>query len=815
MSSRSFLRRWNLRVLRLEWRQHAVIFCLMLAGVFLSVAGVLAAHNLVEPPESEFGSGQYATWTDGDPALLAAALIDGDHSFGTIESATLRIAGTTQRVDTRSVDPENAVTAPLVSLLDGRWPVGADEVAVTNRAVVDVATVGTRFTLADRDVAVVGVVENPTRLADEFVLVPSLAPFESTDVSTRFLVDADPGVVQYPGVPSVNVSSTSGPALRTAVTMIVNVVSALGMLEIGLLVGAGFAVIARRRMYQFGLLAAAGASPAQLRSTATSAGLLLGASAAIPGAVLGVLGAWLLMPRMEAAVGHRISFGVPWWAVIVNLVVAIVVAGSAARWPARSLATEPVAHLLGAQRPQVASVGRPAVAGVVLTVIGGALLAAGFARLNLLFAVLGVLLAPVGLLLIAPLLVRQLSRGASAMSLAPRLAGRSVGRHNRRSAAVVAALALALAVPIGLTVVTSSIDARRVDEGPNVAANWFIAWQPGADSGTSRIPAQLDGGRLADSTARIAEAVPGLRLVSIEVAVDADAPQEVWDFDSAGFQQSVEPVFAGRIGTEQCLTCDTYGFGQVDEQGNELVWIADEAWVASPAVLEVLGIDPTLLDQTSVALAASPEHRPISSSGPLGDGEVAVSPVWPRNSRIPSLLIAPGLVDDPSFERVSIGVLGVTDGPVSAEMRESIRGAVGPDLILEFHEQPESQSGLRAAALIIGMLIGIGIALAAVSLFTVELADDLRVLHSVGAPPSTIRRLSAAVAAIVAVAGALLALLIGYVALIPLITAKEVDFPFVVPWRALLALLLVFPVIAATAGWLRGRPSDATASPAT
>ena len=46
--------------------------------------------------------------------------------------------------------------------------------------------------------------------------------------------------------------------MRTAVTLIVNVVSAFGMLEIGLLVGAGFAVIARRRMQQFGLLAAAG-----------------------------------------------------------------------------------------------------------------------------------------------------------------------------------------------------------------------------------------------------------------------------------------------------------------------------------------------------------------------------------------------------------------------------------------------------------------------------------------------------------------------------------------------------------------------------
>ena len=806
MSARSFLRRWNLRVLRREWRQHAVIFVLMLVGVAVSVAGVLAAYNLVEPPESDFGNGQYAASTDDDPAAMAVALDAGGHAYGTVESATVTVTGTTQRVAIRAVDATNPVTAPLVTLLEGRLPGGPDEVAITDRVVVDIS-VGDEVTLGGGAATVVGMVENPTDLDDEFVLAPVLATFGAVETDTQFLIDADPSAVDYAGVRSVSVSTTGGPPLRTGVTLVVNVVSAFGLLEVGLLVGAGFAVISRRRMQQFGLLAAAGATPKQLRAAATGVGFLLGLFAAAAGAVIGIAVAWLLLPRMEAAVGHRIDFAVPWWAIVINVGVAIAVASLAARWPSRTLATEPVAHLLSAQRPRQASVGRPAIVGVVLAAIGGAALAAGFAQLNMLYAVLGVLLAPIGFLLIAPLLVRLLSRATTPMALAPRLAGRSVGRHNRRSAAVVAALALALAIPIGLVVVTSSIDARRADEGPNLADNWLVAWQPGTHGGSKQIPAALDHDRVTGTVDRIAEALPDLNLVPIETALLRDGPREVWEFDDIGSQQSVVPLLAGRRGSNECLTCDTYGFGETDENGDEVVWIADSSWIATPELTDALGTDAPI----GVAVAETDEYRPLSIGGPI-EGDVDVSATWPRNASVPPLLVSEATADDDRFERTTIGVLAVADAPIDEATRELLLGLVGPDLAVEFPEPPPQQSGLRAAAITVGLALGVGIALAAVSLFTVELGDDLQVLHTVGAPPRTTRRLAAAVAAIVAVAGAVLALLIGYVALIPLLTAKEVDFPLVVPWRSLVAILVVFPVVAAAAGWLGGQRTARSAA---
>lgn len=793
------LRRWNLRTLRREWRQHVVIFVSMTIGVALSVGAVLAAYNLVEPPESEFGRGQFAVSTDDDPAALTAALDAGGQTYGTVETATATVTGTAQRVTLRAVDPTNRITQPLLGLRDGRWPTTTSEVAVTDRAVIDGA-IGNQITIGDRSVSIVGVVENPTRLDDEFVLAPEIEPFGVDGATTQFLVDAAPGSVEFPGISTLNVSTTSGPSARTAVTMAVNVVSAFGLLQMGLLVGAGFTVIARRRRRQFGLLAAAGATPAQLRAAATGVGLIIGAVAAALGIGLGTVGAALFVPRMEVAVGHRIDLALPWWAIALNVVVALAVAALAARWPARPLSHQPVTQLLVAERPRPTPVGRPAAAGVVITVLGAAALAAGFAQVNVLYAVVGVLLAPIGLLLVVPLLVRLLAGAAARGPLAQRLAGRLVGRHNRRSAAVVASLALALSIPVGVVVVTSSLDERRAVDGPNVAEGWFIAWQPGADDGTSRLPVGLDAEDLTAASSRIAESVDDVELIPIEVAVPRDAPGETWEFDDLGTRRSVEPVLAGRPGSTDCFSCDTYGFG------DESVWVVEsEAWIATPELVAVLGVDQPA--GGAVATARDETMRALSAAGVVGDA-VTVSETWPNNARVPDVLISEATADGDRFHRVPIGILAVVDQPVDADTRDIVRRVVGPDLVVEFHEPPPTRSGLRAASMTLGLLVGVGIAFAAMSLLVVELDRDREVLDVIGASSRTIRRLSATVTAIVAVAGVGLAVLIGYVALVPLLAAEDAGFSFVLPWRELALLVMVFPVVGAGIGWLGARRSS-------
>ena len=62
----------------------------------------------------------------------------------------------------RAQDPAGPYAAPMLRLLEGRYPAGADEVAVTGRVAPALrAGVGGRFDLDGRAYTVVGLVENP------------------------------------------------------------------------------------------------------------------------------------------------------------------------------------------------------------------------------------------------------------------------------------------------------------------------------------------------------------------------------------------------------------------------------------------------------------------------------------------------------------------------------------------------------------------------------------------------------------------------------------------------------------------------------
>ena len=808
MSARRFLARWSMRVLRTDSRQYAMIFATMFIGVAVSVGGAIAAFNLVEPPQSEFGNGTFGA-TTSQPAELERSLIDQGIRFGQVESATLMRDGTTERVTTRVVDPDNPVTAPLLVLLDGRWPTENGEVAVTDRALLDSPAVGGRIELGGQDMVIVGRVENPTSLADEFALATSLDGFGLDDaaLTTEFLIDAPQSDVDFSAVQDYGTSSTEGPSVRTALTMVVTVVGALGMLEIALLVGSAFAVIARGRYRQLGLLAAIGATPKLVRTAATLVGALLGLAAALLGIVVGIAVTSLVVPAMETTVGHRIAFAVPLWAVAPNAIIVLFVASMAARRPSKAVSERSVVAMLAAGRPAPEPVGRSTGVGVVLAGIGAAALIIGFTRLSLPIAVLGTVTAPIGLLLISPLLVAVVGRLATDLPLAERLAGRTLTRYRRRSASTVAAIALALAIPVGIAVVTTSIDKRAETSGPNLAPNWMVVWAPGAEDHAVQLPVDLDATALTASVDAMRLAAPELDFVPIEMAIPADSPIGPWEFSSLGEVPSVAPVGAGEVLEAECAFCnsDAYGFGERDENGHEISYLVRPAWVASSPLLGAIGLDDAWLGTASTALVEDDHKVVVSIEGILARAEqVEVGADWPLNTTVPSVLISPDLVADSRFAMTTVGWLGVADEPISTEVQESVRdAAVGTTL--EFHVPPDPKSGLRAVGLLIGLLIGFGIALSAVALLAAELANDLTVLSAIGASPHTARRLFASLAAMLAGIGALLAIAIGYLPLLPMVTSRADNFPFVVPWLTLVGLVVLLPVIAWLAGWMLSR----------
>lgn len=795
MTTHSFVLRWARRSIRREWRHHLGALVIVTLGVAAAVAGTIAAVNLVEPAHRDVGRADFIA-TSSDPAALTGALEEQGLRFGVRSSVRVRAEGSAAELEVRTLDPTNPLVEPLVDLVAGRWPETSGEIAATDRAPID-GSIGASVTMAGRSFTVVGRIENPSDLGDEFVLLPANAPLGDLgeEPLVEVLVAADEDAVDFSGVGDVGIADF-GPPPAVVAAVVVNVAAAVGLVEVALVVSASFAVAASRRARQYGLLAAAGAAPRTVRRAARSIGAGIGLLGALAGVSLGIATAWILVPGFESSVGHRISFAVPWWTVAPSAFVAVAATTVAADAPAKALMRRSVSQLLGSERPRPEPLGRRVALGVTLAAFGVVALWVGFGSESGLLAVAGAVAAPIGLILVAPLAATSMGRGSRRLPLPLRVAGRSLARSPKRTAAVVAGIGLALAAPMGIAAVTSSLDARDAGRGTNLAENWLIAWVPARGEGVQPVPSDSAVDAASARVEGLARDFPELDLVPIEAAVGR-AP--------GGEGGESSPVVAARKGVASCSLCDTdaYGFGERDPNGDEIEYQVGPAWVASPELVAALQLDPDW--HGALAVAESDGLGLVDSTGVVvADQAVHVAAGWPHHSSLPQVLYAPEAVGDSGHHVVRIGWLAVGDGPIDPATQDRLAAAAGSLLRLEFHEPLAPASGLRRAGLLGGVVLGAGMAFSALTLLLAEMGGDLRLLDAIGASPGTLRRIAAGAGGFVALAGAVLAVLIGALALVPLRAGGGGEFPTVVPWGTLAVVLGGFPLLMAAVGAATG-----------
>jgi putative ABC transport system permease protein len=513
-----------------------------------------------------------------------------------------------------------------------------------------------------------------------------------------------------------------------------------------------------------------------------------------------VASAAAVLPILESSVGHRIGFAAPWWAVLPVMAMAMAAAATAAWWPSRALTRQSIVATLASQRPQIRPVSRTTAIGVVATLAGTAAMAVGFVRVVFPLALGGIVAALVGLLMLSPAAVKLIGRGAGRLPLPVRLAARAIARLQGRSAAVVSALVIALGVPAGLAVASAAIDDRDRRAEDNLPDHMAILWLPGAEQSTPEIPAELDAAAAARSLDRATAAVPGARVAPIEVAVDPRLGSTPARFERLGLRPAVFPNLALRPVTEPC-NCDVAAYGDRDETGVELLFTEDDAWVANPALLDVLGIEVPSV-RSGLGLSRWDDAVLHSHRQPDGPAQrLQVNPAIPPFSSIAPVLIWPETVATHDWEAVTVGWLIVADTPLTPAVAADLSSAAGPDLLTDLPAEPAPRSGLRLAGLLVGAVIGLGILVSVVSLHIAESARDLQILRAIGASPRTGRRLSAATAAILAASAALIAVPAGYLPLVAMMADRALDFRFVVPWASLAAIVFVFPLLAAAIGW--------------
>jgi putative ABC transport system permease protein len=364
---------------------------LLAVAVAATVLGVaVAANGPADPSAATRGTASSGLSLPGSDRHLAAdiAAIKTQYAAGpvdVIENQTIKVPGSVATIDLRAQDPRGRYGQPMLSLVSGRYPAGAGQVAVTSgvASLFDLR-IGDTWHLGGRAWRVTGLVENPANLRDQFALV---APWQVTaPTQVTVLFDArrcttarcaqsrqhPPGGARpVASLPSVG---NAAPSLTPAAAVLV--LAVFGLIFVGLVAVAGFTVMAQRRLRALGMLAAVGATGRDIQLVMIASGAAAGLAGTLAGAALGFAAWFGYVPRLQASAAHVVDpFRLPWPVIGTAMALAMVTAIAAAWRPARTVARIPVVTALSG-RPALARASRRlALGGVVLLAAGLAMLA--------------------------------------------------------------------------------------------------------------------------------------------------------------------------------------------------------------------------------------------------------------------------------------------------------------------------------------------------------------------------------------------------------------------------------------------------------
>jgi putative ABC transport system permease protein len=800
--------RWAGRMFRREWRQQLLVVTLLTVAVAAAIGSLTVAYN-TNPPvnELEIGSANQTFTFDGsDPRKLEASLTAAEKWFGTIDvigHRSVAVPGSVETVDFRAQDPNGAYGGELLALRRGSYPTGPSQVAVTEGvAELLQLEIGKTLGLDGRRRTVVGIVENPRKLSDEFALVsPSSAgaPDHVTVLVSASAQSSDSFVQSQRDGSAFVGGMVGGRGDEAADTLAMFSVATVFLLLASLVAAAGFAVVAQRRLRQLGMLAAIGATQKHLRLVLLANGAIVGAIAALVGTVVG-LALWVVFaPTLESAIDHRIDrLSLPWGLLAAVVLLAVLGATAAAWWPGRAAARLPVMLALSGRPPRPRPARRSAIA-------AGALIAVGIACLALsnqdrpLLIVAGIMSTILGTLLLGPLAIRTFSRVAGRVSVAPRLALRDLARYQARSGAALAAVTLALGIAATVAIVASAEEAKSAGEPPNLSERQIRVYTGPPDVGGD--PAIQTSAELERQAARVAQLAAQLDRATVIPLRKA-------------FQPGERPVLA-----DDTRVRPTFNLGRRNDAGGGHIFLTleNQLFVATPAVLRYLGIDPATVEPGTdfLADASVPTDQFVISSSRSRD-EYAVTNVqrvetgrrlfgnpWGKGEstagKNPTLITLDGLRRR-GWKHVPAGWLLESSRPLTSDQIAGARElAADAGLTIEVQREATSHARTIAFAIGAGALLALGILALTVGLIRSESAGDLRTLTATGATSRIRRTLTAATAGALAFLGALLGIAGAYV-------VGDVPFLYLV-----LAVVGV-PVAAAAAGWLlAGREPPAIA----
>jgi putative ABC transport system permease protein len=800
--------RWGWRLFRREWRQQLLVLGLLTVAVAATAWGASVVTNtqLRNPNYPTFGTAAAKVALPGSDPQLAADIATIQRQWGPAD--LIETESTTSRsVQLRAETPNGHYNSPLLSLVSGRYPAGPGQVALTSQAATLYdAHVGGSWQAAGTTWRVTGIVQDPSNLADEFALV---APGQVTHPSQVILLLGSTAARQaagndngaLPGIPAAAVSTPNEQAGGISPAIPILLVEAVGLVFIGLVSVASFSVMAQRRLRALGMLSAIGATGRHLRLVMVVNGLVVGVTAAVAGAVLGVA-AWLAyVPTLQQATGHVIDAArLPWWAIAIGVVFAIATSMLASRRPARTMAAVPVMAALSGRPAPPRLVHRSVLPGVIVFAIGLACLglSGGWSAAahgnGALFLLVGLVAVIIGIVLLASPFIIVLSAGARPrLPVAIRIALRDLVRYRARSGAALAATTFAVFLAMTICVVTSvRFESPLSLIGPNLSSSQLIIYPQ--QSPSNGMMQQVTGAQLTSLSERVNSLAASLHAqpVPLESAVS--------------LYQTGTPMPANFTGgvyvaTPQLLALYAIKASQI-KPGTDVL-------TARPGLASLRHMEMLFPKACTGTCFATPNPGAVGGPPCTLSNQCVASPTMQTIGSLPSGTSAPNtVITEYAMNKYHLqadlqGWLIQVPAPLTAAQISAARQvAAAYQVAFEIKTYSRDAAEFADAGTGLGIVIALTVLAMSVGLIRSETARDLRTLTATGASRRVRRVITATTAAALGVLGAILgmagAVIAGLVWAHGSLSATFGD----VPLSDALILLLGLPLVAAACGWL-------------
>jgi putative ABC transport system permease protein len=839
VAARRALVRWAWRMFRREWRQQLLVVALLTVAVATAIGSIAVAYNSGATKSAEFGSANLLLQFDGaDPQKLEAALATAKESFGTVDvigHRSVLVPGSVEKLDFRAQDPDGTYGGELLALHGGSYPKSPSQVAVTD-GVAEILRleIGSTLALDGLRRTVVGIVENPRKLSDEFALVsPSStqAPDHVTVLVDAKLASLDSFSQSLGEQSALTSMMEQGDDQPVDTTLAMFSVATVFLLLASLVAAAGFAVVAQRRLRQLGMLAAVGATQKHLRLVLLTNGAVVGTIAALIGTIAGIALWVLFAPTLESAIDHRVDrFRLPWGLITATVLLAVLGATAAAWWPGRALARLPVMLALSGRPPKPRPARHSAIAAAALIAIGiGSLALSNRDRPP--FIVAGIVATILGCLLLGPLAIRIFSGVAGRVSIAPRLALRDLARYQARSGAALAAITLAIGIAAAVVVVASAEEAKSAGEPPNLSNRQIRIYTGVIDTEVVAIQTRAELERMAAGVRRLAAGLDDAAVIPLHSAYQPGVQPGT---NSEGIRVLPTGVLLRKVDPDslqgRSFTCP------YRDPSRSCYVTESRLFVATPALLRYLGIDPAAVDPSTDFLAVravrtdelvtvSEQTVTRARRGPKVT-ELAVANVQRIDNRklfgspggetglAPTSFVTLDGLRRRGWRQLPSGWIVESSRPLTSDQIADARDlAADAGLTIEVRREPNSFASAMTITTGAGAVLALAILAMTVGLIRSESAGDLRTLTSAGATSGVRRTLTAATAGALALLGALLGVAGAYVVLAAMYYDDRGHLSNV-PILYLGLAVGGIPLAAAAAGWLlAGREPPAIARP--